>query len=156
MTAMPDPLEEAGPEVADAIVAVEDAMGELATRFRVMIRDAASQVDPALQPFGLRILRLLERHGEMSAGQISEYLEVDPSSTSRQIRQLVELDLATVAACETDRRSRILSLSDHGRERLAAIGPSGRARMQRALSGWELSELRRFAEDLKRLTDSVS
>lgn len=154
MTAMSDPPDEA--EVATAIAAVEDAMGELATRFRAMLRTAASQVDPSLQPFGLRILRLLERHGDMSAGQISECLDVDPSSTSRQIRQLVELGLVTVAACETDRRSRILSLTDHGRERLAAIGPSGRDRLHRALSGWEPSELRRFADDLRRLTDSVS
>lgn len=150
-----DPLAHAEPEVAEAIVLVEDAMSALATRIRAMVREAASQVDPALQPFGLRVLRVLERHGEQSAGEVSECLAVDPSSTSRQIRQLVELGLVNVTACESDRRSRILSLTDHGRERLAAIGPSGWVRMQQALSTWQLGELRRFADDLNRLTDSV-
>jgi len=151
-----DPLAGTSPEVAEAIVAVEDAMSALAGRIRVMVRETAAQVDERLQPFGLRILRMLERHGDLAVGQVTECLGADPSSTSRQVRQLIDLGLAEAAACETDRRSKILSLTDHGRRRLAAIGPSGRVLIQQALSGWELADLERFAGYLHVLSDATA
>ncbi|WP_240190535.1 MarR family winged helix-turn-helix transcriptional regulator [Aeromicrobium sp. YIM 150415] len=151
----PDPLAQADPRVAEAVVAVEDAMSALGSRVRVILRDAAGQVDENLQPFGLRILRMLERHGAQSAGQLSECLEVDPSSTSRQVRQLVDLRLVEVTASASDRRSRIVALTDYGHERLAAIGPSSRILMQRALSEWDLDDLQQFAAYLEHLTDAT-
>lgn len=151
-----DPLAEVSPEVAQAIIAVEDAMTALAGRIRVMVREAATQVDGNLQPFGLRILRMLERHGDLAVGHVSECLGADPSSTSRQVRQLIDLGLVDAVASEVDRRSRILVLTDHGRERLAAIGPSGRALIQEALSRWDLTDLERFAGYLDDLADATT
>ena len=46
---------------AEALAEVEEQMMQLAAYVRGAMRDTALRIDPALQPFGLKILRMLRR-----------------------------------------------------------------------------------------------
>lgn len=129
---------------------VEEQMGILAGKIRTSIRDAAAAVDPSLQPFGLKLLRIVERLGPLHAGAAAEMLSVDRTAISRQSRQLEELGLVSTRADPEDRRARFLELTDEGRDRLAHAGPTGFSSLQRVLGEWDDDDLHRFAGYLAR------
>lgn len=129
---------------------VEEQMGILAAKIRTSIRDAAAAVDPGLQPFGLKLLRIVERLGPIHAGAAAEMLAVDRTAISRQSRQLEELGLVTTRSDPEDRRARFLELTEEGRSRLGRVGPTGFSSLQRVLGEWEDDDLHRFAGYLAR------
>lgn len=129
---------------------VEEQMSILAAKIRTSIRDAAAAVDPTLQPFGLKLLRIIERLGPIHAGAAAEMLSVDRTAISRQSRQLEELGLVSTRSDPQDRRARFLELTDEGRSRLAHAGPTGFSSLQRVLGEWEDDDLHRFAGYLAR------
>jgi DNA-binding MarR family transcriptional regulator len=129
---------------------VEEQMSILAGKIRTSIRNAAAAVDPSLQPFGLKMLRILERHGPVHAGAAAEMLSVDRTAISRQSRQLEELGLVTTRSDPEDRRARFIELTDLGRERLQNAGPTGFNSLHRVLGEWSDDDIRRFAGYLAR------
>ncbi|NQX28271.1 winged helix-turn-helix transcriptional regulator [Microbacteriaceae bacterium VKM Ac-2854] len=137
---------------AEALGLVEEQIAVLAGQIRASIRDAALAVDPNLPPFGLRLLRLLERCGPTHAGAVAELLFVDRSAVSRQARQLEDLGLVESRPDASDGRARILALTAAGVERMRTTGPAGKLRMHRNLSAWPEADLRAFARYLERLT----
>lgn len=137
---------------ADALLDVEEQIAVLAGQIRASIRDAALAVDPTLPPFGLRLLRLLERCGPTHAGAVAELLFVDRSAVSRQARQLEELGLVETRPDPGDGRARILALTAAGVERMLSAGPAGKLQLHRNLSAWPEDDLRAFARYLERLT----
>ncbi|PPI26452.1 MarR family winged helix-turn-helix transcriptional regulator [Rathayibacter sp. AY1B5] len=137
---------------AEALHEVEEQITALAVQVRLAVRDAAASIDPALPPFGLRLLRMLERCGPVHSGAVAERLGVDRSAISRQARQLADLGLVEMTSDPTDGRARFLSLSAAGCERMRDLGGEQRQRMQEALSAWPEEDLRAFAGYLERLT----
>ncbi|PPF28272.1 MarR family transcriptional regulator [Rathayibacter tritici] len=137
---------------AQALDEVEEQITVLAVHVRLAVRDAAASIDPALPPFGLRLLRMLERCGPVHSGAAAERLGVDRSAISRQVRQLVDLGLVEMTVDPADGRARFLSLSVAGCERMRDLGGQQRQRMQEALSAWPEEDLRAFAGYLERLT----
>ncbi|PPG49097.1 MarR family transcriptional regulator [Rathayibacter sp. AY2B3] len=137
---------------AEALHEVEEQITALAVQVRLAVRDAAASIDPALPPFGLRLLRMLERCGPVHSGAVAERLGVDRSAISRQARQLADLGLVEMTSDPADGRARFLSLSAAGCERMRDLGGEQRQRMQEALSAWPEEDLRAFAGYLERLT----
>ncbi|AZZ47902.1 MarR family transcriptional regulator [Rathayibacter rathayi] len=137
---------------AEALHEVEEQLTVLAVQVRLAVRDAAASIDPALPPFGLRLLRMLERCGPVHSGAAAERLGVDRSAISRQARQLADLGLVDMTSDPADGRARFLSLSAAGCERMRDLGGQQRQRMQEALSAWPEADLRAFAGYLERLT----
>lgn len=136
---------------AEALREVEERITALAVQVRLAVRDAAASIDPALPPFGLRLLQMLERCGPVHSGAAAERLGVDRSAISRQARQLAELGLVEMTADPADGRARFLSLSGVGRERMRDLGGQQRQRMREALSAWPEADLLAFAGYLERL-----
>ncbi|AZZ54062.1 MarR family winged helix-turn-helix transcriptional regulator [Rathayibacter festucae] len=149
MTAAPAVLTAAP---ASALLQVEEQITALAVQVRTAVRDAAASIDPGLPPFGLRLLRMLERCGPVHSSVAAERLGVDRSVISRQIRQLCALELVGTAPDPADGRARFLTLTEHGRERMGDLGGQQRQRMQEALSSWPEADLLAFAGYLERLT----
>lgn len=140
-----------GPEDSTSpIHEVEEQMSVLAGKIRASIRNAAAAVDPSLQPFGLKMLRILERNGPVHAGAAAEMLSVDRTAISRQSRQLEDLGLVTTRSDPEDRRARFIELTDLGRERLGNAGPTGFNSLQRVLGEWSDDDLHQFASYLAR------
>jgi DNA-binding MarR family transcriptional regulator len=137
--------------VAEALTEVEEQMMELAAYVRGAFREAATNIDPALQPFGLKILRLLRRCGPMHASALAESLDVDRSVISRQARLLQDLGLLELAADPADGRARFLAATPLAIEKMSALPGGDRSFIHARLAGWPEADLHRFAQLLKRL-----
>ncbi len=136
---------------AEAILEVEEQMGVLVRHVRASMQQAATAIDPALPPFGLKVLRLLARSGPTHASVAAEQLGVDRSVISRQARQLEDLGLVEMYADATDGRARFLSLTTFAVERMDMVGATGKSLINDALSSWSAEDLRQFAAFIARL-----
>jgi len=89
---------------------------------------AVTQVfDNALQPLGLRstqlpVLVTLALSGSMTISQLAEELVMDRTSLTRLLRPLESAGLLEIVAGE-DRRTRVVSLTDRGKETVADAFP---------------------------------
>ncbi|SDK96242.1 transcriptional regulator, MarR family [Cryobacterium psychrotolerans] len=136
---------------AEALAEVEEQMNILAGLIRRSIRDAALSIDPALQPFGLKLLRLLSRSGPTHASAVAEALTVDRSVVSRQAAQLQELGLLEIQADPSDGRARFLALTPAAEQKLAELRAGKIAVVNRRLGTWPEADLRQFAALIARL-----
>ena len=137
--------------VAEALAEVEEQMMELAAYVRGALRDAALRIDPALQPFGLKILRTLRRCGPTHASALAELLEVDRSVISRQARLLEDLGLLELAADPADGRARFLAATPLAMQKMAAVPGGDKSLLHGRLAAWPEADLQQFALLLKRL-----
>ena len=147
------------PAVADATEAlaeVEEQMMELAAHVRGAIREAATSIDPALQPFGLKILRMLRRCGPTHASALAELMEVDRSVISRQARLLQELGLLELASDPADGRARFLAATPLAIEKMSALPGGDKSFIHARLAGWPEADLHEFAGLLRRLNSSTA
>ncbi|MGO4689827.1 MarR family winged helix-turn-helix transcriptional regulator [Glaciibacter sp. 2TAF33] len=142
--------------VEEAIGAVEEQMGELAGHIRASIRDTALRIDPALAPFGLKMLRVLARCGPTHASVAADLLFVDRSVVSRQARQLEELGLIELQTDPSDGRARFLTLTAAAAEKLGAARATDSLLSHNRLSTWSIEDLHRFAGYIARLNDRES
>lgn len=86
-------------------------------------RAVVAAFDPAFAPLGLtghqfNLMTTLNNMKELSVGALASMLGMDPSGVPRAIRPLVEQNLVQVQP-GSDRRQRVLSLTDEGRDLLA-------------------------------------
>jgi DNA-binding MarR family transcriptional regulator len=87
--------------------------------------------DDALRPTGLRttqfsLLARLDEEGPSALTRLARRLLLDRTSLARELEPLVDRGLVELAAGE-DRRTRIASLTESGRERLAVAYPLWRS-----------------------------
>jgi DNA-binding MarR family transcriptional regulator len=141
-------------ETRAAIAGVEEQLGRLVALMGASIRDAATAIDPALQPFGLKLLRLLARCGPIHAGAAAEALMVDKSVISRQVRALEDLKLLELQPDSADGRVRILALTAFGAEELQRARAKDKAMAYSRLSSWPVEDLNQLASLLARLNSS--
>jgi DNA-binding MarR family transcriptional regulator len=138
-------------EVAEALHAVEEQMSALGRHIRAVTREAALKIDPALPPFGLKVLRHLFRNGPTHASAVADQLDVDRSVISRQAKQLEELGLLEFRTDENDGRARFLALTPSATERMAQLGWGDRTPLFQTLASWSTEDLRQFARYIERL-----
>jgi DNA-binding MarR family transcriptional regulator len=136
---------------ADAIHEVEEQMSLLAGHVRAGMRDAALAVDPALRPFGLKVLRILARSGPTHASALADLLFVDRSVISREARQLEELGLIEFQPDPEDGRARYLALTPEATRRLTEARGTEKLQIFRSMDTWPTEDLHLFATLLARL-----
>jgi DNA-binding MarR family transcriptional regulator len=90
-------------------------------------RKLTSVYDDALAPTGMNIaqfslLRKLRRHGPMSLTALAELVDLDRSTLGRNLRVLEKSALVLLGAGK-DQREQVASLTELGRDRLAAGDP---------------------------------
>jgi DNA-binding MarR family transcriptional regulator len=140
---------------ASAILTVEDSISTLARKLHLIVRNAATAVDPSLQPVSYRLLRTIQRCGTVQASVAADMLVVDRSVISRQVRQLEELGLVETRTDPDDGRARILALTDEGTRRMLSVNPTNRTIMHGLLSSWSAKELESFAAQVERLNEAA-
>jgi DNA-binding MarR family transcriptional regulator len=143
-------------DVAAALADVEEQMMELGAYVRSAMRESATRIDPALQPFGLKILRLLRRCGPTHASAVAEQLDVDRSVISRQARLLEELGLLELAADPADGRARFLAVTPLAVEKMSTVFGGDRTFIHAKLAGWPEDELLEFARLLAKLNAAAA
>jgi len=144
------------PDTSLMIAEVVEEMSVLAGSIRVSQREAAALIDPSLSAFGLRILRLLARHGPTHAGSVANQLAVDKSVISRQAKPLCELGLVTTQADPSDGRAHFLAITSLAVQRLEELRTGDTAIVHRRLSTWSAADLHELARLLAQLNTPIS
>ncbi len=146
------PLDPARTAETSAIVAqVIEEMNVLAGSIRASQREAAVRLDPALQAFGLRILRLVERLGPTHAGAVAAQLAVDKSVISRHVKPLCALGLLETQVDPSDGRAHFLALTPLAVDKLDELRAGDTAIVHRRLGTWSAQDLQEFARLLAQL-----
>ena len=114
---MPNPREAR----TDAVRALEAEFGELISRMRRMLADNAQRVSPGMLPGAYKVFTTIVRRESVTAlERWRSSLMADKGQISRTVRELEELGLITRTPDPDDGRSRLLSPTAEGLERLAA------------------------------------
>jgi DNA-binding MarR family transcriptional regulator len=91
-------------------------------------RTVSRRYDEALRPLGLTsgqfsLLMALNRPGAPSMGSVSGLLAMDRTTLTANLKPLERRGLVKVSVGDTDKRSRVMRLTQAGRKRLAAALP---------------------------------
>jgi DNA-binding MarR family transcriptional regulator len=114
-------------------------------------------LEPDLSDTQLAALSALERHAEMTPGELAEHEKVQPPSMTRVVAVLEERGLLMRAPHPTDRRQVVLTVTEAGR---AVVQQSRRlreawlAKRLRELTPEERATLRAAAPILEKLSQS--
>ena len=106
--------------------------------------------DDPLEPGQMDTLDLLARR-DRTMKQLAERLRIDPSSATRAVQRLVAEGLAERYAADDDRRIVMVRISDHGRDRHAAVDARRAHAMAQILSEFSFEERADLAGLLDRL-----
>ena len=114
-------------------------------------------LEPGLSDTQLAALAALERHPEMTPGELADHEKVQPPSMTRVITVLEELGLVLRAPHATDRRQVVLTVTGHGREvvqQSRKLREAWLAKRLRELTPQERATLRAAAPILEKLSQS--
>jgi DNA-binding MarR family transcriptional regulator len=138
--------------VACVSAGLERSLGQVA---RAILR---LKVPRSAFPDGVTVNRsgywLLVRVSETAPARLSdlaEVVELDVSTVSRQVRDLVNAGLVTKVPDPADGRAALLSLTEQGAAVLEAVSESRRRALAEAIAGWTDEERNALASGLLRL-----
>ncbi|MBX6368257.1 MAG: MarR family transcriptional regulator [Rhodospirillales bacterium] len=100
-------------------------------------RDFTSEPDEMLAEYGFgrahhRVIYFVGRHAGLSVSELLGILKITKQSLSRVLSQLIEQGFITQRAGETDRRRRLLELTEKGIELERRLSENQRQRIARA------------------------
>ena len=99
---------------------------------------------------------VISRMGDrVRPGEVAEAMGLDPSSVVRVIDQLISAELLSREEDATDRRARLLTLPDNGRERVRQIGEAMTPFRRELFRDIEQSELETCLKVLEKLGQSI-
>lgn len=111
----------------------------------------------SIAPSGqMRVIHLLNKEGELSTGDISEILDIRPSSATALIDKLVEKDLVERKVDKQDKRFKVIKLTKLGTQ---LIDDSENVRdefNEKIFSGLSKKELSEFDRMLNVVADNAS
>ncbi|ASO23050.1 MarR family protein [Actinoalloteichus hoggarensis] len=138
-----------------AAEAVERELSMLFRRARRISLSLAAEIDPALEPAAYGTLALIADAGPLRGTELVELLGLDKSTVSRQIAQLVELELVARVADPTDGRARLVRITEVGADRLRGLRERRRQRLHEHFSTWSTQDLGELARLLPRLNEML-
>jgi DNA-binding MarR family transcriptional regulator len=110
----------------------------------------------ALSTNDIVLLRAITTHGPVRASDLAHWQGVDKSTVTPQVRRLSERGLVTRQGDPGDRRAALLTLTEHGRQRLEQIDEAGTNLFERALDGWPPDDRRALATLMQRFVDGLA
>lgn len=113
--------------------------------------------ESVLHPTGLRgtqfsLLAAIEGAGSVTISRLAEWLIMDRTTFTRNLKPLVRNGWVRIAQ-GTDRRERVVTLTDRGREKLAEAWPLWRKAQERVVQQLGDRRWRRLLEDLSAAVD---
>ena len=124
--------------------ALDDLYRGLATLAR-RARDVADDLHPGLSVVDYTLLTQIDVSPGMRAADLAAHFCLDKSTLSRQLDQLVSAGLLGRDCEQPGRRGYALTLTEAGRQRLAATGHAVRDRMAERLTDWDDHDIETFA-----------
>ena len=135
--------------------ALRISVSRLARRLRA--ERLAKGLEPDLSDTQLAALAALERHGEMTPGELADHEKVQPPSMTRVIAALEERGLVMRAPHATDRRQVMLAVTEAGQavvQQSRQLREAWLARRLHELTPPERATLRAAAPILEKLSQS--
>ena len=135
--------------------ALRISVSRLARRLRA--ERLARGLEPGLSDTQLAALAALERHGDMTPGELAEHEKVQPPSMTRVIAALEERGLVTRGPHATDRRQVVLTATRAGRDvvrQSRQLREAWLAQRLRELTPEERAALRAAAPILEKLSQA--
>jgi DNA-binding MarR family transcriptional regulator len=135
--------------------ALRISVSRLARRLRA--ERLTKGLEPGLSDTQIAALAALERHGEMTPGELAEHEKVQPPSMTRVITALEDGGLVMRRPHTTDRRQVMLTVTDRGRavvQQSRHLREAWLARRLRELTPQERATLRAAAPILEKLSQS--
>lgn len=134
-------------------VPYEELMRQL-TAVGVVRRDLARILPHECPAGSVGVLIALKTHGDLRMSKLTELLSVDMSVTSRHVAHVAERGWVERLPDPDDKRSRILHLTDAGRDAITVLSRRTAARLAERLSDWDEADVRRLTQLMARLRDS--
>jgi DNA-binding MarR family transcriptional regulator len=135
--------------------ALRISVSRLARRLRA--ERLAKGLEPGLSDTQLAALAALERHGDMTPGELADHEKVQPPSMTRVIAALEERGLVMRGPHATDRRQVVLTATQAGREvvqQSRRLREAWLAKRLHELTPQERATLRAAAPILEKLSQS--
>jgi DNA-binding MarR family transcriptional regulator len=135
--------------------ALRISVSRLARRLRA--ERLAKGLEPDLSDTQLAALAALERHGDMTPGELADHEKVQPPSMTRVITVLEERGLVMRGPHATDRRQVVLAVTQAGRDvvlQSRQLREAWLAQRLRELTPQERATLRSAAPILEKLSQS--
>lgn len=152
---LPPPAPATGQDLPGAIADVEKQFGAMVVKTRNSIRKRAAAIHPELQPMGFKVLTILARSGPAQQVALAQEMAADKAVMSRTIKQLEELGLVSRIADPSDGRAMLVDMTADTQRKYDASLSHARRLLHERLATWDAGEVRRFADLLGRLNDSM-
>ncbi|KMZ43235.1 MULTISPECIES: MarR family transcriptional regulator [Bacillales] len=110
---------------------------------------SAAKFDSSLQPAAFHIVRWLYSYGPTNAATLAESTAMDRSSVSRLVKQLQALGYVSRVASPNDGREIVLSLTEHGQQKIIEALKEKESVFFERISDWKDEELHNFTQMLK-------
>ncbi|PWJ55430.1 transcriptional regulator, MarR family [Quadrisphaera granulorum] len=95
-------------------------------------------------------------HGPLRTTALAELVHADPSTTSRQVAELVAEGLVERQDDPADRRACLLAATAAGRATVSAMRAQRAQLLAQALSDWAPEEITAFTADLRRFREALA
>lgn len=141
---------------ADAVQRLDHAFSELTTQFRNYFVHAAEATSPGMAPATFRVLTMIHRDGSSTVSALAERLMVDKSLISRSVSELEALGFIQRRADPTDRRIRVLSVTELAEERLRSARLPYESILANGVAGWPLQTIEELTDLLGALAEGVA
>ncbi|NMO03876.1 winged helix-turn-helix transcriptional regulator [Gordonia sp. TBRC 11910] len=135
----------------DPIAELEAELADIWRRGRARMRNRAHAIDPKLDPACYPLLIVLTTHDKLSMSEMVAKLDIEKSTLTRQIDAVVRLGLVERQIAPDDGRVRLVTLTDHGHERMATVATSALAEWRDRLTRWDPDEIRTLTRLLQKL-----
>jgi DNA-binding MarR family transcriptional regulator len=124
-------------------------------RKSVRIHLSTQRGDVSLERSAYGIMCQLSDEGPQRLGALAAAFGLDPSTITRQVRDLENAGLAHRQTDPSDRRAAVLDLTPCGREMLRQSRDHRRSKLQEALSNWSSRDLSDFGRLLQEFNISM-
>ncbi len=136
-----------------------DAIDLIQQQISILIRRSesertAKQNTDRLDRSAYLMLGFLVNEGTLTVGQLAEFLQLDISTASRQVRALEDKGLVARTPDPRDGRISRVSLTEEGQQRFLAAKSSRLRRYRQLLSDWSEPDLAQFGAYLVRLNQA--
>ncbi|MFJ8823713.1 MarR family winged helix-turn-helix transcriptional regulator [Streptomyces sp. NPDC102467] len=131
-----------------------DELSRQLSAFGAVKRDMARILPPDCPAGSAAVLTLLKRYGDMRMSRLAELLAVDMSVASRHVAHTADRGWIERRPDPADKRSRILTLTAEGHERMEDLNVRTTELLAERLSDWSDDEVNQLITLMTRLRDS--
>lgn len=138
-----------------ALRSLESSFSELFAQTRRLFAEFAERISPGMLPGSYRLFSTVARRGPVTASELADELLLDKGHVSRMLKELVALGLIQSTPDEADRRSRLLSVTPLGLERLDAAREPMHDQLSTGLTAWSTEEINSLTDLLHAFATGV-